>query len=131
MEYDKLLTQKWYLNDHKFRLIIVPEPPDTPLYTNHALYAVPTRHAAPDTSEDYDSDVSQKGLRGIWHNFAHLLTTKPLTQVQNILQLANAILPTAHPTVNLTANPKNINKTTIMTLMLKFFLKSPISLGGA
>jgi hypothetical protein len=47
MEYDKLLTQKEYLNDHKFRLIIVPAPPTEPRYTNNALYAVPTtRHAA-------------------------------------------------------------------------------------
>jgi hypothetical protein len=30
MECDKLLTQKEYLNDHKFRLIIVPDPPDEP-----------------------------------------------------------------------------------------------------
>jgi hypothetical protein len=58
MEYDKLLTQEEYLNDHKFRLIIVPDPPAEPRYTNNALYAVPTR--ATDTSEEYDSDVSQK-----------------------------------------------------------------------
>jgi hypothetical protein len=69
MEYDKLLTQKEYLNDHKYRLIIVPDPPDTPRYTNHALYVVPIRHAATDTSEDYDSDVSQKGLRNTLAQF--------------------------------------------------------------
>jgi hypothetical protein len=69
MEYDKLLTHKEYLNDHKYRLILVPEPPDTPRYTNHALYAVPTRHAATDTSEDYDSDVIQKVLRNILAQF--------------------------------------------------------------
>jgi hypothetical protein len=68
MEYDKLLTQKEYLNDHKYRLIIVPDPPDEPRYTNNALYAVPTRHAATDTS-GYDSDVSQKGLRNILAKF--------------------------------------------------------------
>ncbi len=59
MEYDKLLTQKEYLKDHKYRLIIVPELPETPRYTNNALYTVPTRHPTTDTSEDYDSDVSQ------------------------------------------------------------------------
>ncbi len=69
MEYDKLLTQKKYLNDQKYRLIIIPDPPDAPRYTNHALYAVPTRHAATDISEDYDSDVSQKGLRNILAQF--------------------------------------------------------------
>ncbi len=69
MEYDKLLTQKEYLNDDKYRLIIVPDPPDVPRYTNHALYAVPTRHAATDTSEGYDYDVSQKGLRNILAQF--------------------------------------------------------------
>ncbi len=76
MEYDKLLTrdtllesgvltQEEYHNDQKYRLIMVLPPPDTPRYTNNALYAAPTRHAATDTSEDYDSDVSQKGLRNI------------------------------------------------------------------
>ncbi len=69
MEYDKLLTQKEYLNDQKFSLIIVPDPPNEPRYTNNALYAVPTRHAATDTSEDYDSDVSEKGLRNILAQF--------------------------------------------------------------
>jgi hypothetical protein len=69
MEYDKLLTQKKCLNDQNFRLIIVPDPPNEPRYTNSALYAVPTRHAATDTSEDYDSDVSQKGLRNILAQF--------------------------------------------------------------
>ncbi len=69
MEYDKLLTQEEHLNDQKCRLIMVPNPPDTPRYTNNALYAVPTRHAAPDTSENYDSDVSQKGLRNILAQF--------------------------------------------------------------
>ncbi len=127
MEYDKLLTQKEYLNDHKYRLIIVPDPPDTPRYTNNDLYAVPTRHAATDTSEGYDSDVSQKDSGIFWHNFAPLLTTKALTQVQNILQLANAIFPT----MNLTANLKNLTKTTKMILMLKLSSKSSISLGGA
>jgi hypothetical protein len=67
MEYDKLLTQEEYLNDHKFRLIIVPDPPAEPRYTNNALYVVPAR--ATDTSEEYDSDVSQKGLRNILVNF--------------------------------------------------------------
>jgi hypothetical protein len=69
MEYDKLLTQAEYLNDHKYRLITIPPPPDTPRYTNNALYAVPTRHATTDTSEDYDSDTSQKGLRNILAQF--------------------------------------------------------------
>ncbi len=67
MEYDKLLTQEENLNDQKYRLIMVPPPPDTPRYTNNAIYAVPTRPAA--TSEDYDSDVSQKGLRNILAQF--------------------------------------------------------------
>jgi hypothetical protein len=67
MEYDKILTQEEYLNDQKYRLIMVPPPPDTPRYTNNATYAVPTRPAA--TSEDYDSDVSQKGLRNILAQF--------------------------------------------------------------
>ena len=48
---------------------MVPKPPDTPRYTNNALYAVPKRHAATDTSEDYDSDASQKGLRNILAQF--------------------------------------------------------------
>jgi hypothetical protein len=69
MEYDKLLTQEEYLNDQKFRLIILPDPPTEPRYNNNALYAVPTCHAATDTSEDYDSDVSQKGLRNILAQF--------------------------------------------------------------
>ncbi len=30
MEYDKLMTQKEYLTDQKFRLIIVPDPPTEP-----------------------------------------------------------------------------------------------------
>jgi hypothetical protein len=129
MVYAKLLTQKEYLNDHKFRLIIVPELPDTPLYTNHALYAILTRHGATDTSEDCDSDVSHKGLRGILAQF-HASSDDEASDARpkySSLTGVNTILPT----VNLTAKPKNTHKTTKMILMLKLFLKPPLSLGGA
>jgi hypothetical protein len=43
LEYDKLLTQKEYLQEHQHRLMLVPEPPS---FTNNALHAVPTRHAS-------------------------------------------------------------------------------------
>jgi hypothetical protein len=41
MEYDKLLSQKEYLQDHQYRLMLVPEPPETPQYNNNALHVVP------------------------------------------------------------------------------------------
>ena len=64
LEYDKLLTQKEYLQEHQHRLMVVPEPPP-PRYTNNLLHVTPTRHAS--TSTEGSSDVSQTptGLRAI------------------------------------------------------------------
>jgi hypothetical protein len=73
LEYDKLLTQKECLQDHQYRLMIVPEAPETPNYSNNSTYTVPTRDASTSTHEEYDSDVSQKaekGLRAILARFS-------------------------------------------------------------
>jgi hypothetical protein len=69
LEYDKLLTQKEYLQEHQHRLMVVLEPPPPPRYTNNLLLVTPTLHAS--TSTESSSDVSQtpKGLRAILNGY--------------------------------------------------------------
>jgi hypothetical protein len=71
LEYDKLLTQKEYLQEHQHRLMVVQEPPSPPRYTNNSLHVTPTRHASTSmhTSTESSSDVRPKGLRAILESY--------------------------------------------------------------